>query len=118
MFEWLYFLVVTLQFSCKTVQSTTGKKKAKWVLQIKKLVHCPTRSDIYFDNNEQAPPAVFTASFCFAHAEHNFITSFWKFLILSSWALSIYAALEIEKLVLVGKMLWRFDIIFHILLMH
>ena len=33
-----------------------------------------TRSDnVYFANNEQTLLAVFTASFCFPHAEHNLI---------------------------------------------
>ena len=39
-----------------------------------KLWHCPTRSDnVYCANNEQASFAVFTAMFCFTHAEHNII---------------------------------------------
>ena len=33
-----------------------------------------TRSgNFYFANNEQASIAVFTAEFCFTHAEHNLI---------------------------------------------
>ena len=33
------------------------------------LESCPSRSDnIYFANNEQASVAVFSAAFCFAHA--------------------------------------------------
>ena len=36
-------------------------------------MRCPTRSDnLYFAANEQAL-LVFTAEFCFAHAEHNLI---------------------------------------------
>ena len=67
------------------MQSTTGQKKVKLIFLTKKdfitcskliineLVRCPTRSDnLYFANNEQASLA-FTAVFCFAHAEHNFI---------------------------------------------
>ena len=70
----------------KKVQSTTGKKKVKQIFQIKKdfitcskliineLGRCPTRSDhVCFADNEQASLAVFTAAFCFAHAEHNLI---------------------------------------------
>ena len=38
------------------------------------LARCPARTDnVYFANNEQASLAVFTAVFCFAHAEHNLI---------------------------------------------
>ena len=41
---------------------------------INELGRCPTRSqNVYFDNNEQASIAVFTAVFCFTHAEHNLI---------------------------------------------
>ena len=41
---------------------------------INELTRFPTRSDIvYFANNEQASIAVFTAVFCFTHAEHNLI---------------------------------------------
>ena len=41
---------------------------------INKLGRCPTRSDnVYFANNEQESPAIFTAAFCFTHAEHNLI---------------------------------------------
>ena len=40
---------------------------------INKLGRCPTRSDnVYFANNELSL-AVFTAVFCFTHAEHNLI---------------------------------------------
>ena len=40
---------------------------------IKKLGCFLTRwENIYFANNEQRSNAVFTAVFCFAHAEHNF----------------------------------------------
>ena len=43
-------------------------------LMINKLGRCPTRSEnVYFANNEQASIAVFTAVFCFAHAEHDLI---------------------------------------------
>ena len=68
------------------MQSATGKKKVKQIFQTKKdfitcskliineLGRCATRSDnAYFDNNEQASLAVFTAVFCFAHAEYNLI---------------------------------------------
>ena len=84
MFERLHFHVVTLQYSCKKVQSTTAKKKVKYIFQIKKdfmtcskliineLGCCPTISDnVYFANNEQASLSTFTAAFWFAHAEHN-----------------------------------------------
>ena len=38
------------------------------------LAHFPTRSkNVYFANNEQASIAVFTAMFCFTHAEHHLI---------------------------------------------
>ena len=38
---------------------------------INELERCATRSDnAYFDNNEQALLAVFTAVFCFTHAEY------------------------------------------------
>ena len=41
---------------------------------INELTRFPTRSDIaYFANNEQASIAVFTAVFCFTHAEHLLI---------------------------------------------
>ena len=41
---------------------------------INELGRCPTRSEnVYFANNEQASIAVFTAVFCFTHAEHNLI---------------------------------------------
>ena len=41
---------------------------------INKLAVSPTRSEnVYFANNEQASIAVFTAVFCFTHAEHNLI---------------------------------------------
>ena len=68
------------------MQSTTGKKKVKKIFQTKKgfitcsklmineLRRCPTRSENdYFTNNKQASIPVFTAVFCFTHAEHNFI---------------------------------------------
>ena len=84
MFVRLYFHEVTPQYSCKKVQSTNGKKKVKQIFQTKKdfitcsklitneLRRCPTRSDnVYFANNEQASLAIFTAAFCFVHAEHN-----------------------------------------------
>ena len=85
MFEQLYFHKVTLQYFSEQVQSTTGKKKVKQIVQTKKyfitclkliineLGRCPTRSDnVYFVNNEQAWLA-FTAAFCFTHAEYNLI---------------------------------------------
>ena len=63
------------------MQSTTVKKKVKRMFQTEKdfitcsklvaneLGSCPSRSDnIYFANNEQASVAVFSAAFCFAHA--------------------------------------------------
>ena len=38
------------------------------------LAHFPTRSkNVYFASNEQASIAVFTAVFCFTHAEHHLI---------------------------------------------
>ena len=39
---------------------------------INELARFPTRSEnVYFANNEQASIAVFTAVFCFTHAEHH-----------------------------------------------
>ena len=39
---------------------------------INELARSPNRSqNFYFANNEQASIAVFTAVFCFAHAEQN-----------------------------------------------
>ena len=68
------------------MQSTTGKKKLEEIFQTKEgsiscsksivneLGRSPTRSEtLYFANNEQALIAVFTAVFCFAHAQHNLI---------------------------------------------
>ena len=41
---------------------------------IDELARFPTRSNnAYFVNNEQASIAVFTAVFCFTHAEHHLI---------------------------------------------
>ena len=41
---------------------------------INELARFPTRSDnVYFTNNEQTPVAVFTAVFCFTHAEQHLI---------------------------------------------
>ena len=41
---------------------------------VNELARCPTRSENdYFVNNEQASIAVFTAVFCFTHAEHHLI---------------------------------------------
>ena len=41
---------------------------------INELAGSPTRSEnVYFANNEQASIAVFTAVFCFTHAEHHLI---------------------------------------------
>ena len=41
---------------------------------INELVRSPTRSqNVYFANNKQASIAVFTAVFCFTHAEHYLI---------------------------------------------
>ena len=41
---------------------------------INELAHSPTRSyNVYFSNNEQASIVVFTAVFCFIHAEHHLI---------------------------------------------
>ena len=52
-------------------------------LIINELGRCPTKSDnVYFANNEQASLAVYTAAFCFAHAEHNII----KFHLYSNWS--------------------------------
>ena len=43
-------------------------------LMINELACFPTRSEnVYFANNEQASIAVFTAVFCFTHAEHHLI---------------------------------------------
>ena len=41
---------------------------------IDELAGSPTRSEnVYFANIEQASIAVFTAAFCFTHAEHHLI---------------------------------------------
>ena len=41
---------------------------------INELGRCPTRSEnVYFANNEQTSIAVFTAVFCFTHAQHLLI---------------------------------------------
>ena len=41
---------------------------------INELARFPTKPEnVYFDNNEQASIAVFTAVFCFIHAEHHLI---------------------------------------------
>ena len=41
---------------------------------INELAGSPTRSEnFYVGNNEQASIAVFTAAFCFTHAEHHLI---------------------------------------------
>ena len=41
---------------------------------INKLAGSPTRPEnVYFANNEEASIAVFTAVFCFTHAEHHLI---------------------------------------------
>ena len=43
-------------------------------LMINELADCPTRSEnVYFANNEQASIVVFTAMFCFTHAEYHLI---------------------------------------------
>ena len=44
--------------------------------------------------------------------------SYLKSLILNSCTLSIFPALKIMELAFVGKILWHFDIIFHIWLIH
>ena len=41
---------------------------------INELTRSPTRTEnVYFGNNEEASITVFTAVFCFAHAEHHLI---------------------------------------------
>ena len=41
---------------------------------INELADSSTRSEnVYFANNEQASIAVFTAMFCFTHADHHLI---------------------------------------------
>ena len=48
---------------------------------INELGRFPTRSgNVYFVNNEQASIAVFTAVFCFKHAEGNLIK--WNYVII------------------------------------
>ena len=54
----------------------------------------------------------------FLHDRHLQWNCYSKSLILNSCTLSIFPALEIKKLVLLGKMLWRFNIIFHIWLIN
>ena len=49
---------------------------------INELAPFPTTSgNVYFPNNEQASIAVFTAMFCFTHAEHHLI----KLKIYNNW---------------------------------
>ena len=68
------------------MQSTTDKKKVKNIFKTKKgsttcskliineLAGSPTKSEnFYFDKNEQASIAVFTAVFCCTHAEYHLI---------------------------------------------
>ena len=68
------------------MQSTTDMKKVKEIFKTKEgsmtcskliineLAGSSTRSEnVYFANNEQASIAVFTAVFCFTHAEHHLI---------------------------------------------
>ena len=68
------------------MQSTTNKKKVKYIFKTKKssitcaklmineLAGSLTRSEnVYFAYNEQASIAVFTAVFCFTHAEYRLI---------------------------------------------
>ena len=68
------------------MESTTDKKKVKEIFKTKKcsitcskliineLAGSPARSEnVYCANNEQASIAVFTAVFCFIHAEHHLI---------------------------------------------
>ena len=68
------------------MQSTTDKRKGKEIFQTKKgfitclkliineIARFPTRSvNVYFGKNEHASIAVFTAVFCFTHAEHHLI---------------------------------------------
>ena len=68
------------------MQSTTDKKKVKKIfktktgsitcskLMINELAGSPAASaNDYFANDEQALIAVFTAVFCFTHAEHDLI---------------------------------------------
>ena len=43
-------------------------------LMINELAGSSTRTEnVYFANNEQASIAIFTAVFCFTHAEHHLI---------------------------------------------
>ena len=52
----------------------TKKLKTSLKLMINELARFPIRSDnVYFANNEQVSIAVFTAVFCFTHAEHHLI---------------------------------------------
>ena len=63
---------------------------------INELASFPTRSDnVYFANNEQASIAVFTAVFCFTHAEHHLI----KLKLYNNWsAQAVNSALcEIQR---------------------
>ena len=68
------------------MQSTTDKKKVKYIFQTNKVfitysklminefARSPTRPEnVYFANNEQASIAFFTPVFCFTHAKHNLI---------------------------------------------
>ena len=52
------------------------------------------------------------------HSCHLRWNSYLKSLILNSCTFSIFPALEIKKLVLAGKLMWRFDKVFHIWLKH
>ena len=54
----------------------------------------------------------------FVHDSHLKWNSYLKCFILNYWTLSIVPALEIKKPIFVDKILWHFDIILHILLIH
>ena len=58
------------------------------------------------------------AAIYFFHDCHLQWNNHSKKFILNSWTLSNFPALEIKKLVFVGEMLWRFDIVLHIWLIY
>ena len=60
---------------------------------INKLSRSPTRSEnVNFANNEEASIEVFTAVFCFTHAEHNVI----KLKLYNNWSVQAVSSVICE----------------------
>ena len=60
---------------------------------INELSRSPTRSEnVYFANNEEASIEVFTAVFCFTHAEHNVI----KLKLYNNWSVQAVSSVICE----------------------